>query len=225
MILLWDSFCKLLSSNLFSGFAGVCIGGFITYFINNKVEEKRLNEKQKLLYSVLNDILKQVKVILVGTFEGAAKSPYGYYRNPHTETKAIIPLFDNLISEVSILPSSKNKTLLIELYTELKDFIYNNENYKIRLENLRLFRKEMMPDNFTTLNCKNYMDYFDVDIILFNEERKLNSLISKDFFKAQRTLIDNLCFLSDLTEKTCANLIFKIDDILSNSWENKNDRK
>ena len=111
-------------NNLFSGFAGVCfgvlVGGFITYFVNSKLENKKLKEKQKLLYSVLNDLLKQIEVILVGSF-GVAKavSPYGYIKNAHEETQCIMPLFDNIIPEIGVLPSSKNKTLTIQLYSEL----------------------------------------------------------------------------------------------------------
>ena len=114
---------------------------------------------------------------------------------------------------------------MIELYTELKNFLSNNEKYKIKLENLRKFRKEMIPQNFSKLNCKNYMDYFDLDIYIFNEEKKEHPLISKDFFDAQKTLIDDLVNLSNLTEQLYFQLIFKIENILNNSWENKNDRK
>lgn len=209
-----------IMSNLFSGFAGVCIGGVIAYFINTKLERNKLKEKQKLLYSVLNDLLKQIEVILVGSFgDGGARSPYGYIKCPHEETKTIIPLFDNILSEVSILPPSQNKTLTIQLYSELKFFLSNNEKYKIKLEKLKEFRKEMVPENFVTLKCKNYMDYFDIDQYLFAEEKNRKSVIDKDFFQAQKTLIDNLNHLSDVTLKLYSQLIIKIDIILNNSWE------
>lgn len=209
-------------SNLFSGFFGVIIGGFITYYTSNKLEQNRQKEKQKLLYLVLNDILKQIKVILVGSFGiGKAVSPYGYIKNAHEETTAIMPLFDNIITEVGILPPSRNKTLTIELYSELKFFLSSNEKYKIKLENLKKFRKEMVPEKFVTLKCKNYMDYFDIDIHLFNEEQKSNSVIDKDFFKAQKDLIDDLNKCSNIACKMYLELIDKIDDILNNDWEAK----
>ena len=207
-----------LITNLFSGFAGVIIGALIAYYMNNKMEEK----KQRMLYSVLNDILKQIKVILVGSFGiGKAVSPYGYIKNAHEETTAIMPLFDNIIAEVGILPSSPNKTHTIELYSELKNFLSCGEKYRIKLEKLRQFRKEMVPEKFVTLKCKNYMDYFDIDPYLFNEESNPNSVIDKDFFKAQKTLIDDLKNASDLTCKMYLSLVSKIDDILNNDWEAK----
>ena len=209
-------------SNLFSGFFGVIIGGLITYYTSNKLEQNRQKEKQKLLYSVLNDILKQIKVILVGSFGiGKAVSPYGYIKNAHEETTAIMPLFDNIIAEVGILPSSPNKTHTIELYSELKNFLSCGEKYRIKLEKLRQFRKEMVPEKFVTLKCKNYMDYFDIDPYLFNEESNPNSVIDKDFFKAQKDLIDDLKNASDLTCKMYLSLVSKIDDILNNDWEAK----
>ena len=215
-------------SNLFSGFAGGCIGifigGFITYFINTKLERNKLKEKQELLYSVLNDLLKQIKVILIGSFSGSGlRSPYGYIKNSHEETRVILPLFDKILSEISILPPSENKTLTIEVYSELNFFLSNNEKYKIKLDNLKNFRKEMVPENFVTLKCKKYMDYFDLDSILFDEEKKRNSLIDKDFFKAQRDLINYLKRLSDLTMNQYSQLITKIDTILNNDWKAKND--
>ncbi len=207
-----------LITNLFSGFAGVIIGALIAYYMNNKMEEK----KQRMLYSVLNDILKQIKVILVGSFGiGKAVSPYGYIKNAHEETTAIMPLFDNIITEVGVLPSSPNKTHTIELYSELKNFLSCGEKYRIKLEKLRQFRKEMVPEKFVTLKCKNYMDYFDIDPYLFNEESNPNSVIDKDFFKAQKTLIDDLKNASDLTCKMYLSLVSKIDDILNNDWEAK----
>ena len=207
-----------LITNLFSGFAGVIIGALIAYYMNNKMEEK----KQRMLYSVLNDILKQIKVILVGSFgTGKAVSPYGYIKNAHEETTAIMPLFDNIIAEVGVLPSSPNKTHTIELYSELKNFLSCGEKYRIKLEKLRQFRKEMVPEKFVTLKCKNYMDYFDIDPYLFNEESNPNSVIDKDFFKAQKTLIDDLKNASDLTCKMYLSLVSKIDDILNNDWEAK----
>ena len=209
-------------SNLFSGFAGVCIGGLIAYIINTKLERNKLKEKQKLLYSVINDLLKQIEVILVGAMgDGGLRSPYGYIKNSHKETKVILPLFDNIISEVSILPPSQNKTLTVELYSELNFFLSNNEKYQIQLNNLKKFRKEMVPENFVTLKCKNYMDYFDIDVYLFNEEKNKKSVIDKDFFKAQKDLIDNLNFLSTLTMEQYSKLIIKIDTILNNDWEAK----
>ena len=209
-------------SNLFSGFAGVCIGGLIAYFINTKLERNKLKEKQKLLYSVINDLLKQIEVILVGSFgDGGARSPYGYIKCPHEETQCIMPLFDNIIPEIGILPSSKNKTLTIQLYSELKLFLSNNEKYKIKLEKLKEFRKEMIPENFVTLKCKNYMDYFDIDVYLFAEEENKKSVIDKDFFKAQKDIIDNLKHLSKITCELYSNLIIKIDTILNNDWEAK----
>lgn len=213
-------------NNLFSEFAGVCfgvlVGGFITYFVNTKLERNKLKDKQKLLYSVINDLLKQIEVILVGSFgDGGGKSPYGYIKNAHEETKTIIPLFNNILSEVSILPPSQNKTLTIQLYSELKFFLSNNEKYKIKLDNLKKFRKEMVPDNFVTLKCKNYMDYFDIDVYLFKEEKNKKSVIDKDFFKAQKDLIDNLVYLSGLTMNQYMQLITKIDTILNNDWEAK----
>lgn len=211
-------------SNLFSGFAGVCIGGLIAYIINTKLERNKLKEKQELLYSVLNDLLKQIEVILIGSFSGSGlRSPYGYIKNSHEETKVILPLFDKIISEISILPPSKNKTLTIEVYSELNFFLSNNEKYKIKLDNLKNFRKEMVPENFVTLKCKKYMDYFDLDSILFDEEKKRNSLIDKDFFKAQQDLINYLKRLSDLTMNQYSQLIIKIDTILNNDWKAKND--
>lgn len=217
-------------NNLFSGFAGVCfgvlVGGFITYFVNTTLECNKQKEKQKLLRSVLNDILKQTKVILVGSFGiGKAVSPYGYIKNAHEETNAILPLFDNIIAEVSILPHCKNKTQTIEVYTELKYFLSNNEKYKIKLENLKKFRKEMLPENFVKLKCKNYMDYFDLDDILFKEEKNPNSVINKDFFGAQKILIDDLNECSNISMNMYLSLIEKIDAIISTSWEAKNDRK
>lgn len=207
-------------SNLFSGFFGVIIGGFIAYYTSNKLEQNRQKEKQKLPYSVLNDILRQTKIILVGSFGiGKAVSPYGYIKNAHEETTAIMPLFDNIIAEVGVLPSSPNKTHTIELYSELKNFLSCGEKYRIKLEKLRQFRKEMVPEKFVTLKCKNYMDYFDIDPYLFNEESNPNSVIDKDFFKAQKTLIDDLKNASDLTCKMYLSLVSKIDDILNNDWE------
>ena len=209
-------------SNLFSGFAGVVIGCYIAYYTSSKLESNRQKEKQKLLYSVLNDILKQIKIILVGSFGiGKAVSPYGYIKNAHEETNAILPLFDNIIAEVSILPPSLNKTYTIELYSELKGFLSCNEKYKIKLEKLKQFRKEMVPDKFVKLNCKNYMDYFDIDPYLFNEESNPNSVIDKDFFKAQKTLIDDLVEVSNITWNMYLNLVQKIDKIINNSWEAK----
>lgn len=213
-------------NNLFSGFAGVCfgvlVGGFITYFVNTKLERNKLKDKQKLLYSVINDLLKQIEIILVGSFgDGGGKSPYGYIKNAHEETQCIMPLFDNIIPETGILPSSKNKTLTIQLYSELKFFLSNNEKYKIKLDNLKKFRKEMVPDNFVTLKCKNYMDYFDIDVYLFAEEKNEKSVIDKDFFQAQKTLIDDLNKCSNITYNMYLGLIDKIDTILNNDWKAK----
>ncbi len=209
-------------SNLFSGFAGVCIGGFITYIVSIRLENKNQKEKQKLLYSVLNDVLKQIRTILFESIgDGGLKSPYGYIKNVHEETKVILPLFSNIISEINVLPPSRNKTLTIEIYSELNFFLSNNEKYQIKLDNLKKFRKEMIPENFITLKCKNYMDYFDLDSILFAEEKKRNSLIDKDFFKAQKILIDNLNYLSVLTMDQYSHIITKIDTILNNDWKAK----
>lgn len=209
-------------SNLFSGFAGVCIGGLIAYFINTKLEHDKLKEKQKLLYSVINDVLKQIRTILSESIgDGGLRSPYGYIKNAHEETKVILPLFNNIISEVSILPQSYNKTLTIEVYSELNFFLSNSEKYKIKLDNLKNFRKEMVPENFVTLKCKNYIDYFDIDVYLFAEEKKEKSVIDKDFFKAQKDLINDLVYLSGLTMNQYMQLITKIDTILNNDWEAK----
>ena len=211
-----------LITNLFSGFAGVIIGALIAYYMNTKLEEK----KQKQLCAILNDILKQTKVILVGSFgEGKSLSPYGYIKNPHDATENIIPLFDSIISEIGILPSSKNKTLFIGLYTELKAFLICNGKYAAKLENLRKFRKEMLPENFVKLNCKNYMDYFDLDPILFEEEKNPKSVIHEDFFKAQKGLIDDLISVSEISWKMYLQLIDEIDTIINTSWEIENDRK
>lgn len=211
-----------LITNLFSGFAGVLVGAFIAYLMNAQLEKK----KQQMLCSVLNDILKQTKVILVGTF-GSTKaiSPYGYIKISHDVIQIIIPLFDNIISEIGILPPSKNKTRTIELYTELKGFLACNEKYAIKLEKLKKFRQEMLPKNFVTLNCKNYMDYFDLDDILFKEEKNQNSVISKDFFRAQKILIDDLNSVSHISWNMYLSLIEKIDAIINTSWEVKNDGK
>ncbi len=213
-------------SNLFSGFAGGCIGvfigGFITYFVNTKLERNKLKEKQKMLYSVLNDVLKQIRTILFESIgDGGLKSPYGYIKNAHEETKVILPLFSNIISEINVLPPSRNKTLIIEIYSELNFFLSNNEKYKIKLDNLKKFRKEMVPENFVTLKCKNYMDYFDIDVYLFAEEKNKKSVIDKDFFKAQKDLINDLVYLSGLTMNQYMQLITKIDTILNNDWEAK----
>ncbi len=209
-------------SNLFSGFAGVCIGGFITYIVSIRLENKTQKEKQKLLYSVLNDVLKQIRTILFESIgDGGLKSPYGYIKNSHEETKVILPLFSNIISEINILPPSRNKKLTIEIYSELNFFLSNNEKYKIKLDNLKKFRKEMVPENFVTLKCKNYMDYFDIDVYLFAEEKNKKSAIDKDFFKAQKDLINDLVYLSGLTMNQYMQLITKIDTILNNDWEAK----
>ena len=221
---------KLLSyiTNLLSGFTGVFVGGLITYFFSKKLETNKLKEKQKLLCSILNDIIKQVQNILVNTFEFDInkKSPYGYIKSSYEEIETIMPLFDNIIAELSILPSSKNKTLLIELYSELKLFLFNNKKYKIKLENLKNFRKEMIPDNFVKLKCKNYMDYFSIDDYIFSEESNPNSIIDKDFFKAQKTIINKLLFISSLIEKSYFQLMFKMDELLlttagANNYERK----
>ena len=58
---------------------------------------------------------------------------------------------------------------------------------------------------------------------MFDEEKKRNSLIDKDFFKAQRDLINYLKRLSDLTMNQYSQLITKIDTILNNDWKAKND--
>ena len=132
-----------------------------------------------------------------------------------------MPLFDNLIAEIGILPPSKNKTLVIELYSELKGFLLNNSKYKIKLENLRRFRKEMIPEKFIKLNCKNCLDYFDIDPHLFREEKNPTSVIGKDFFKAQKDLINDLVKCSNATMILYDQLIKKIDTILNHSWEAK----
>lgn len=209
-------------TNLFSGFAGVLVGGYITYCVNNKLETKKQKQKEFLICSVLNDLLKQTKLILNESLgKNKAISPYGYIKNAHEETKTIMPLFDNLIAEIGILPPSKNKTLIIQLYTELKEFLACNEKYNIKVESLRRFRKEMVPEKFIKLNCKNCLDYFDIDPLLFREEKNPNSVIDKDFFKAQKILIDDLNKLSDITMMLCEKLIKKIDTILNHSWEAK----
>lgn len=205
-----------------SAILGALVGGFITYFTSNRLQHNRQKEKQKLLCSVLNDVLRQTKVILVGSFgEGKSLSPYGYIKNPHDATENIIPLFDSIISEIGILPSSKNKTLFIGLYTELKAFLICNGKYAAKLENLRKFRKEMLPENFVKLNCKNYMDYFDLDPILFEEEKNPKSVIHEDFFKAQKGLIDDLISVSEISWKMYLQLIDEIDTIINTSWEVK----
>ena len=205
---------------------GVLIGCLITYFFSIRLENRNQKEKQRTLCNTLNDILKQIKVILVGTLgDGGNRSPYGYIKNVHEETQVIIPLFDNAISEIGILPPSKNKTLTIELYTELKAFLSNNEKYKIKLENLRKFRKEMIPEKFIKLNCKNCLDYFDIDPHLFKEEQNPKSVIDKNFFKAQKDLIDDLNECSNITWFSYTQLIKKIDTISKSSWEIENDRK
>ena len=203
---------------------GVLLGCFITYFFSIRLEKKNQTERQKTLCASLNDILKQTKIILVGCFwEGKNVSPYGYIRGSHDETQAIMPLFDNIITEIGILPSSKNKTQTIELYTELKNFLSCNEKYKIRLENLKKFRKEMIPEKFIKLNCKNCLDYFDIEPYLFEEEKNEKSVISKDFFTAQKDLIDDLNNLSNITWELYLRLVDKIDTILNRSWETKNE--
>ncbi len=201
---------------------GVLLGCLITYFFAIRLEKKNQKERQKILCMSLNDILKQTKTILVGTLgDGGGRSPYGYIKNAHEETNCIMPLFDNLIAEIGILPPSKNKTLVIELYSELKGFLLNNSKYKIKLENLRKFRKEMIPEKFIKLNCKNCLDYFDIDPHLFREEKNPNSVIGKDFFKAQKDLINDLVKCSNATMILYDQLIQKIDIILNHSWEAK----
>lgn len=201
---------------------GVLLGCLITYFFAIRLEKKNQKERQKTLCMSLNDILKQTKTILVGTLgDGGGRSPYGYIQNAHEETNCIMPLFDNLIAEIGILPPSKNKTLVIELYSELKGFLLNNSKYKIKLENLRKFRKEMIPEKFIKLNCKNCLDYFDIDPHLFSEEKNPNSVIGKDFFKAQKDLINDLNKVSGITMILYDKLIKKIDTILNHSWEAK----
>lgn len=201
---------------------GVLLGCLITYFFAIRLEKKNQKERQKTLCMSLNDILKQTKTILVGTLgDGGGRSPYGYIKNAHEETNCIMPLFDNLIAEIGILPPSKNKTLVIELYSELKGFLLNNSKYKIKLENLRKFRKEMIPEKFIKLNCKNCLDYFDIDPHLFREEKNPTSVIGKDFFKAQKDLINDLVKCSNATMILYDQLIKKIDTILNHSWEAK----
>ena len=201
---------------------GVLLGCIITYFFSIRLEKKNRIERQKTLCESLNDVVAQTKIILVGTLgDGGIRSPYGYIKNAHEETQCIMPLFDNLISEIGILPPSKNKTLVIQLYTELKAFLANNQKYKIKLENLKKFRQEMVPDEFVTLKCKNYMDYFDIDPHLFKEESNPNSIIDKDFFKAQKDLIGDLNKLSNITWFLYEHLMDEINTILSNSWEAK----
>ena len=201
---------------------GVLLGCLITYFFAIRLEKKNQKERQKTLCMSLNDILKQTKTILVGTLgDGGGRSPYGYIKNAHEETNCIMPLFDNLIAEIGILPPSKNKTLVIELYSELKGFLLNNSKYKIKLENLRKFRKEMIPEKFIKLNCKNCLDYFDIDPHLFREEKNPTSVIGKDFFKAQKDLINDLVKCSNATMILYDQLIKKIDTILTHSWEAK----
>lgn len=201
---------------------GVLLGCLITYFFAIRLEKKNQKERQKTLCMSLNDILKQTKTILVGTLgDGGGRSPYGYIKNAHEETNCIMPLFDNLIAEIGILPPSKNKTLVIELYSDLKGFLLNNSKYKIKLENLRKFRKEMIPEKFIKLNCKNCLDYFDIEPHLFREEKNPNSVIGKDFFKAQKDLIDDLNKVSGITMILYDKLIKKIDTILNHSWEAK----
>ena len=201
---------------------GVLLGCLITYFFSIRLEKKNQKERQKTLCMSLNDILKQTKTILVGTLgDGGGRSPYGYIKNAHEETNCIMPLFDNLIAEIGILPPSKNKTLVIELYSELKGFLLNNSKYKIKLENLRRFRKEMIPEKFIKLNCKNCLDYFDIDPHLFREEKNPTSVIGKDFFKAQKDLINDLVKCSNATMILYDQLIKKIDTILNHSWEAK----
>ena len=201
---------------------GVLLGCLITYFFSIRLEKKNQKERQKTLCMSLNDILKQTKTILVGTLgDGGGRSPYGYIKNAHEETNCIMPLFDNLIAEIGILPPSKNKTLVIELYSELKGFLLNNSKYKIKLENLRKFRKEMIPEKFIKLNCKNCLDYFDIEPHLFREEKNPNSVIGKDFFKAQKDLINDLVKCSNATMILYDQLIQKIDIILNHSWEAK----
>jgi len=206
--------------SLFSGLIGVVVGAILSYLMNLRLEKK----KQKQVCSVLNDILKQTKIILNGTIGytgGYARSPYGYFKNAHEETQAVMPLFDNIIADLGVLPPSKNKTLVIELYTELKGLLSNGQKYKIKLENLRKFRKEMIPKKFIKLNCKNSQDYFDIDPYLFKEESNRNSIIDKDFFKAQKILIDDLIHLTNISWYIYEQLIEKIDTILNHSWEAK----
>ena len=200
----------------------VLLGCLITYFFSIRLEKKNQKERQKTLCASLNDVLKQTKTILVGTLgDGGGRSPYGYIKNAHEETNCIMPLFDNLIAEIGILPPSKNKTLVIELYSELKGFLLNNSKYKIKLENLRKFRKEMIPEKFIKLNCKNCLDYFDIDPHLFREEKNPTSVIGKDFFKAQKDLINDLVECSNATMILYDQLIQKIDIIFNHSWEAK----
>jgi len=201
---------------------GVLLGCLITYFFSIRLEKKNQKERQKTLSASLNDVLKQTKTILVGTLgAGGGRSPYGYIKNAHEETNCIMPLFDNLIAEIGILPPSRNKTLTIELYTELKEFLANNQKYKIKLDNLKKFRKEMIPEKFIKLNCKNCLDYFEIEPHLFREEKNPNSVIGKDFFKAQKDLINDLVKCSNATMILYDKLIKKIDTILNHSWEAK----
>lgn len=201
---------------------GVLLGCVITYFFSIRLEKKNRLERQQTLCASLNDVLKQTKTILVGSLgDGGGRSPYGYIKNAHEETQCIMPLFDNLIAEIGILPPSKNKTLTIEVYSELKFFLSCNEKYNVKLENLKKFRKEMVPKEFIKLNCKNSQDYFDIDPYLFREEKNPNSVIEKDFFKAQKDLIIDLVELSNITMVLYDKLIKKIDTILNHSWKAK----
>ena len=56
---------------------------------------------------------------------------------------------------------------------------------------------------------------------MFAEEKNEKSVIDKDFFKAQKNLINDLVYLSGLTMNQYMQLITKIDTILNNDWETK----
>ena len=86
---------------------------------------------------------------------------------------------------------------------------------------MRKFIKEMIPEKFIKLNCKNCLDYFEIEPHLFREEKNRNSAIDKDFFNAQKDLINDLVKCSEITMILYDQLIKKIDTILNHSWKAK----
>ena len=207
---------------------GALIAGFFSWFAtwqshkyNLKNEEENRKKQEKAVKSLINESVLQVYNIMREPFGkmNDGKSPYGYIIVPHSSSKYIFPLLDDAVKNIGIVEDELYKKTIIQIYTELKYFLELNEIYKNGLEELKRYRKENI--NQEDIWNINLLDYFNLDLVLIDEEKKFDSKIDDNFFKYQRVLIDTLIGKSMVLEQMHSMLLNKIKEFLSKNNERK----
>ena len=200
---------------------GALIAGFFSWLAtwqshNYSLKSDKANRKkqEKAVKSLINESVLQVYNILRAPFGkiNDGKSPYGYIIVPHSSSKYIFPLLDDAVKKIGIIEDDLYKKTIIQIYTELKYFLDLNEIYKNGLQELKQYRKENI--NQTDVWNINLLDYFNLDLVLIDEEKKQDSKINDNFFKYQGVLINNLIDKSNTLEQMHTMLLNKIREFL-----------